>query len=95
MGAKILWYTSAKGRMLGDKMKDEKRKSFAEDGESAFSVSYFLRERANKSIEREVRPVKKWDVKEVKAVMSIRYMYLGFGEVRCFKKKYMDARKNT
>jgi len=94
VGEKILWYTRAKGRMLVDKMKNEKRRSFAEDGEPAFSASYFLREKARRRKEREMKPVKKWDRKEAKVNISIRRVYLDSGEVRYFRKKYRDPRKN-
>lgn len=93
VGAKILWYMRARGRMLVDRMKDEKRRSFAEDGELAFSVSYFLRERASKRKEMEMKPVKKWDRKEAKVNISIRLAYLDSEEVSCFRKKYRDPRK--
>ena len=91
---KILWYTRAKGKMSVDKMKDEERRRFAEDGESILSVSYLLRERAKIRKEREMNPVRKWDRKEAKVNISIKRMYLDSEEVRYFKKKYRDPRKN-
>ena len=93
-GEKILWYTRAKGRMLVDKMKDEKRRNFAAVGEPTLSVSYFFRERASKRKEIEMNPVRKWDRKEAKVNISIRRVYLDSGEVRYFRKKYRDPRKN-
>ena len=80
--------------MLVDKMKDEKRRSFAEDGEPAFSISYFLREKASRRKESEMNPVRKCDRKEAKVNISIRRAYLDSEEVRYFRKKYRDSRKN-